>query len=178
MVEHGASLLAAPWLNQAPSGTWAAEGRPDSRAFRPHTSPKGPAPPWHQIDVVCPSHSSPKVAVTLPDVRGRQEILDLYLAGKPVAADVDTGAREALCLAAAAAGGLGGEPRGRYVCARLSNRSSLPLLTPCHVCCLPVWQFHFSHLQQPTPSPASCNPPLPTRPCRAAGAAHPRLQRR
>ena len=53
----------------------------------------------------------PKVAVTLPDVRGRQEILDLYLAGKPVAPDVDTGAREA-----AAAGGLGGEPGGRYAC--------------------------------------------------------------
>lgn len=32
-----------------------------------------------------------QVAVTLPDVRGRQEILDLYLAGKPVAPDVDTG---------------------------------------------------------------------------------------
>ncbi|KAL4421108.1 hypothetical protein ABPG77_009635 [Micractinium sp. CCAP 211/92] len=30
------------------------------------------------------------VAVTLPDVKGRQQILDLYLTGKPVAADVDT----------------------------------------------------------------------------------------
>lgn len=35
--------------------------------------------------------SPAQVAVTLPDVKGRQQILDLYLTGKPVAADVDTG---------------------------------------------------------------------------------------
>ena len=34
---------------------------------------------------------SPQVAVSLPDVRGRQHILDLYLGGKPLAPDVDTG---------------------------------------------------------------------------------------
>ncbi|KAI7841845.1 hypothetical protein COHA_004374 [Chlorella ohadii] len=37
-----------------------------------------------------PGRFDRQVAVTLPDVRGRQEILDLYLAGKPVAPDVDT----------------------------------------------------------------------------------------
>ena len=37
------------------------------------------------------SLSLPQVAVTLPDVKGRQQILDLYLTGKPVDANVDTG---------------------------------------------------------------------------------------
>lgn len=38
---------------------------------------------WHVTAV--------QVAVTLPDVKGRQQIIDLYLKGKPVTADVDTG---------------------------------------------------------------------------------------
>ncbi|KAL4425466.1 hypothetical protein ABPG75_009482 [Micractinium tetrahymenae] len=37
-----------------------------------------------------PGRFDRQVAVTLPDVKGRQHILDLYLTGKPVAADVDT----------------------------------------------------------------------------------------
>ena len=53
-----------------------------------------PLPKWgFPYCVTCSSLLGlPQVAVTLPDVRGRQEILDLYLAGKPVAPDVDTGA--------------------------------------------------------------------------------------
>lgn len=36
-----------------------------------------------------PTPGSLQVAVTLPDVRGREQILELYLSGKPVSADVD-----------------------------------------------------------------------------------------
>ncbi|KAL4860045.1 ATP-dependent zinc metalloprotease FTSH 11 [Chlorella vulgaris] len=37
-----------------------------------------------------PGRFDRQVAVTLPDVKGRQQIIDLYLKGKPVTADVDT----------------------------------------------------------------------------------------
>lgn len=69
--------------------------------LRPH-APQGTArPPCAVVLSALPClHSPPvQVAVTLPDVKGRQQILDLYLAGKPVAADVDTGELPCACVA-------------------------------------------------------------------------------
>ena len=66
----------------------------------------GQAQRMRPTDRFCPAGASgclpaslslPQVAVTLPDVKGRQQILDLYLTGKPVDANVDTGGLGAGC---------------------------------------------------------------------------------
>lgn len=93
--------------------------------------------------------------MTLPDVKGRQQILDLYLAGKPVAADVDTGRPGCYTR------------RARCCCAACWQHQAAP------------WSVAVAaqnSLRQLT-SPLLPPPALVARAaCRHPGAAHPRLQ--